>query len=496
MTKEKQSLKNEPGRKVLRFFRVHQALKDIKKLLVGVSGGPDSVCLFHLLYGLRNKLQIDIHIAHMDHQLRGAESSADAAFVERLARQFNIPATIEARSVQEYRTREKLSLEEAARGVRYNFFAETARKVKAHAIALGHTRDDDVETILIHLLRGTGTRGLRGLLPVTEWESGDNRITVLRPLLNISHRETEQYCRDNQIESRTDTTNTSLLLFRNRIRLELLPLLRSYNPEFDAALLRTATIAKDEYQFLDEIAQSKWKGIVKQVDQTMIFDRKRLLLESPAIQRQLLRTSLEKIYGNLQDIETKHIEEMMEIILKPAGRRVHLRDRIIFSGEYDRFILGKHPWELCPLPLLSSETELDIPGETVLPGWTVAAEVLPVDTSKKQVGESSEKMPGDRMYDEFREFFDYDETGDQLRVRAVRTGDQFQPLGLKEIKKVSRFLIDTKVPRDWRLRVPIVVAPTKIIWVAGWRIDDRTKITEKTKRVLKLSFVKRKTIPE
>ena len=481
--------------RVCRFFDYYRPPTRPGPLLVAVSGGPDSVCLFHLLFRLRDRLGIKIHIVHLDHRLRGNEAAADARYVSELARQFDVPATIDSRDVKAYRAQKHLSLEEAAREVRYTFFAEVAKSVKSTAVAVGHTSDDNVETILMHLIRGTGTRGLRGLLPVTRWNPPGNNLVIIRPLLDISRAETQQYCQDNQLETRTDTTNTSLYLFRNRIRLELRPILESYNPQINEALLRMAAIAGDDIAYLDKKGQQQWKKVVTKRSDGLVLNKERLLALPTALKRQLLRMAMEEQLGNLKDIETRHIEEMLETLEKPAGKRIDLPGGLIFSVEYDDYILGRNLAGLCPFPEFERQAILNIPGETVFSGWRITAQVL---SGKELI--SSEihrfmKNPDDVKGEDISRFrtglsasFDYDRLGNKLTVRAVQPGDRFQPLGLNETKKVSRFMIDARIPQAWRSRIPIITSPEHIIWVAGWRIDERVKVKETTNKVLTLKM--------
>ena len=189
MAREKQQL---PER-VLHFIQKHRLISSQRRLLVAVSGGPDSVCLVHILAKLQEGLGIKLHIAHLDHQLRGAESAADARYVSDLAHRLSIPATIEQRDVKAFKARQHVSLEEAAREVRYTFLAQVAGSIGASRVAVGHTADDHIETILMHLIRGAGTKGLRGLEPSTLWPSTPNRLTIIRPLLEVGRQETADY---------------------------------------------------------------------------------------------------------------------------------------------------------------------------------------------------------------------------------------------------------------------------------------------------------------
>ena len=283
--------------RVLRFIREQHLVSSGQKLVVAVSGGPDSVCLLHILANLQKELDIKLHVAHLNHQLRGADSEADARYVAELAQRLDIPATIEPRDVRSYQSHHHLSLEEAAREVRYTFLAQVAGSIGAERVAVGHTIDDHVETILMHLIRGSGTRGLRGLQPLSRWQSSGASLTVIRPLLEVSREETALYCRQHRLAPRLDTSNLSLSPLRNRIRHQLLPQLQSYNPRVVDALLRTARIATDDLAFIEKEAARRWGEVARKQGSTVIFDKKSLADLPSALKRHLLRIAIEELTG-------------------------------------------------------------------------------------------------------------------------------------------------------------------------------------------------------
>ena len=464
--------------RVLRFIQGKYLVSREQQLVVAVSGGPDSVCMLHILVHLRNELGIGLHVAHLNHQLRGADADADARYVADLSQQLGIPATIEQSNVPAYQARQRISLEEAAREVRYNFLAQVAGSIGAEQVAVGHTVDDHVETILMHLIRGSGTRGLRGLQPLSRWQSPGSSLTVIRPLLQVSREETADYCQRHQLAPRLDTSNLSLSPLRNRIRHQLLPLLQSYNPQVAEALLRTARIASDDLAFLDTEAARLWGEVAEKRGETIILGKERFLQLPPALKRHLLRASIEDLLGNLKDIETRHIEEIMDALNKPAGKRISLPDGLTFSIEYDRYLLGSDPAALSPLPVLEAESPLKIPGKTRLPGWHIEAQLTDATATREKCEAAND----------FTACFDFNKTGGKLTVRRRQPGDRFQPLGMTQPKKLNEFMIDAKIPRAWRQRVPIVCSPNHILWVVGWRIDDRAKVTDSTERILCLKF--------
>jgi tRNA(Ile)-lysidine synthase len=465
-------------RKVFDFIRSEKLVSHGDKLLVAVSGGPDSVCLLHILRELRQELGVELHIAHLDHRLRGRDSTADAAYVAGLARRLGIPATIESRDVKAYRRESRLSLEEAAREVRYSFLSQVAGAIGASRVAVGHTADDHIETVLMHLLRGSGTRGLRGLLPVSRWTSPAGNLNVIRPLLALRREETIDYCRQNRLRPRTDISNESMDLFRNRVRRHLLPSLCKYNPQVAEALSRTARIAADDFAFINgEVGRCREKIIHKQRD-AVIIDKRGLKALPAALKRYLLLGAVESVLGNLKDIGAGHVEDMLGALNKPAGKTIGLPFGLSFITEYDRYILTRTPVSLCPWPPLETEIALHVPGRTRLSGWNITAEVLT----------ASALTAGD---DDFSAYFDFSRTGTQLVVRPRRPGDRFQPSGMGRPKRLNRFMMDARIPRLWRRFVPIVASPDRVIWVVGYRIDERVKVTDATTRILRLQFRRR-----
>jgi len=495
--------------KVIDFIQRYSLVSPEEVLVVGVSGGADSVCLLHVLAKWQRELGIKLHVAHLNHQLRGAESEADAKYVSDLAGSLGISITIDRQDVAAYRIGRNFSVEEAARELRYAFLARVAREVGANRIAVGHTRDDQVETILMHILRGTGITGLCGLAPCSPMvydsqgislpasplslRAKRSNLLVIRPLLDITREETTSYCQEHQLEPRIDSSNRSLSFFRNRLRLQLLPLLRQYNLGLDQALLRLADIAKEDNAFIEQHASELWNEVARQENSTIYLDRKRIASLPIALQRQLLRAAVTKVAGDTRDIEASHIEAARSLLNKPVGKRISLPHGFICQGGYDELVVASTARQSqlppCPFPPLPGEFPLKVLGKTAFPGWKVIASIVEerVDSPPLQgVLSTNEGAFQSHLVADF----DLRKTGTELFVRQRQPGDRFQPLGMNIPKKLNEFMVDAKIPRSWRGRIPIVCSPQQIIWVAGWRIDDRVKTTEASKEILRLEFVK------
>lgn len=320
--------------RVFGFIRQNGLVLEGETLVVGVSGGPDSVCLLHILVKLKGRLGIGLHVAHLNHLLRGIESEADAEYVSTLARHLGVDATLEQREVKIYRAEHRLSLEEAAREVRYQFFTEVARSVGADRIALGHTAGDQAETILMRLVRGAGIYGLQGMQPLTRWESLVNtRLIVIRPLLEVGREEVEAYCQQHALAPRRDSSNLSSSYLRNRIRHELIPLLQSYNPRVSEALLRTAGSLAVDFSFFEQHVSQIWDKLVSEEGEALILNTKEITSLHPALQRYLLREVTRRLLGSLKDIEWKHIEKMRLALSLPVGKKVTLPRGLTFYIE-------------------------------------------------------------------------------------------------------------------------------------------------------------------
>ncbi len=329
------------------------------------------------------------------------------------------------------------------------------------------------------------------------------------------------YCREHRLDPRIDSSNLSLSFFRNRLRLQLLPLLRQYNPGVDQALLRLADIAREDSAFIEQQASELWDEVARQEDNAIRLDRKQTARLPVALQRQILRTAVARLIGYTRDIEASHIEAARDLLNKPVGKRLSLPHGLTCHGEYDELVIASparndrgHEAGTSPATTLSLQDELPlkVPGETALPGWKVRASIIrerPHEgagiATSRQVGTRNDKKgpwagtdPATTSRDGLLPHdtgavsadFDLQKTGSELFVRRRRPGDRFQPLGMNTPKKVQDFMVDARIPRSWRGRIPIVCSPRQVIWIAGWRIDDRVKVTEASKEILRLEFIK------
>lgn len=462
-------------RQVLGYIRRHKLVEPGQQVLAAVSGGPDSLALLAILHALQKPLGIRLHVAHFDHMLRGRRAAReDAGLVKSLAEDLGVPASFGRGDVRAYARAHKLSIEEAARELRYRFLEGVASDAGASAVAVGHTADDQAETVLMHVVRGSGLRGLVGMQPRSPWPwpTARESLVVLRPLLTLSRAQTEAYCQARGLQPCQDSTNLLLGPLRNRIRLELLPLLRRYNPRVDNALHRLAAAAAEDHAFLQEAVERMWSELAEEGGDSITLPRRQLAAVHARLRKAVLERAYHRLMGTALDLTSAHLSAMDAALTASGEKSVSLPCRLIYVATGDAFTLSRLPSAGAPT---LTETPLNIPGQTIVAHWVVTAEVTTRDAFR-------------RPYNSYEAWLDLDAVEWKLTVRSRRSGDRFVPLGMNQEKKLQDFLVDAKVPRSQRDFVPLVCAPWGIAWVVGYRLDERAKVTDATQAVVHLRF--------
>jgi len=456
--------------------------------VIGVSGGPDSLCLLHLA---RQIPYLDIIVAHYDHQLR-PEANLEAEFVRCLAEQMNLPFVTESADVRGYAEQHKLSLEESARMLRYRFLFTQARAHHASAVAVGHTADDQVETILMHFLRGAGLAGLKGMAGRTFLTEFDREIPLVRPILHLWRHETEAYCRELNLQPIHDPSNTDETYFRNRLRHSLIPELERYNPRFKSTLLRTAEALAGDYEALTGAVDSVWPKVVLKANANYVAFRSSVMEEIPSgLRRNIIRMAMESLRPNLRNLDFNTLERASNFVdarthsLTPdlVPRQVDLTDGLHLYREGDAIYLAGLETDLpsAHWPLIEGIYELQINGQVKLnENFILSAVEVDIETARPFAHENKDTSVA---------WLDADLTGDRFTVRARRAGDVFSPLGMnRQTVKLREFFINVKIPRRARAGWPLVCAGEQIVWVPGFRLAHPFRITEKTKRALRLTL--------
>jgi tRNA(Ile)-lysidine synthase len=457
--------------RVLSSIRKYRMLSGGEKILIGLSGGPDSVCRVHVLSRLRDSLKLDLHGIYIDHGLRPGETGQEISFCRDFCDGLSVPFITKSIEVKTYAAEQKLNKQEAARLLRYRVFEETVYEVNAHKIALGHTSDDQAETLLMRLFRGAGSAGLAGIPPV--------RKNIIRPLLDIRRKEIEQYLGDEKVGSVIDSSNLKTDYLRNRIRLSLMPLLREFNPEITDTLAKTAAIFRDEERYFEIIVtKTLMKLISRKTDSRIELFLSPFGNMDKVVMRRVLRRAIDETKG-LRSISFIHIEDMIELIQTgDPGDRLFLPKGIRAIKDYSTFILTSE------IPATLDTYTLTVPGETILKEAGIVVKATVDDTKK------GEAIPGASGLWTAYGIFDADKLRFPLTARPRRDGDAFYPFGFGKRKKLQDFYVDMKVPRDERNRVPLIVSGEDIIWVVGYRGDERFKVAEETKSIVRLELKK------
>jgi tRNA(Ile)-lysidine synthetase, N-terminal domain/tRNA(Ile)-lysidine synthetase, C-terminal domain len=455
---------------------------------VAVSGGADSVCLLHVLRELAPRWNLHLVVLHLNHQLRGEESDADARFVRNLAESLGLP--YRERSVDAARVSAETgdNLEQAARRLRSRFFQDCRKELGLDRIATGHTLSDQAETVLFRLLRGSGPTGLAGIRPIT-------LDGLARPLLRVDRSDVERYLQDRGQPWREDRTNVDRTFVRNRIRHDLLPALtRDYNPNLASALARMAELAQeDEEYWTAELARLGPK-VLRRRGPLVLF-RCSDLPESRAVSKRLLRLAIETVRGDLRQIELAHVEQLLALARQPEGA-----GRLMIPG-VDAF--RSFDWIRLAPPGFDAgrprdyEAPLTVPGKVVIPGGSVVLEVLPAGPERTRntheipaTGKGFEQSQGFWDYNEKQETdLDWDRVAGPLTLRNWRPSDQYRPQGRSGREKVKTLFQEAKIPLWDRRHWPVIVAGDRIVWVRQFGPDDEFAATLSTRSLLRVRFL-------
>ncbi len=467
--------------KIKATIRRHDMLSSGDVVLVGVSGGPDSVALLHALRVLSSELSIGLCVGHLNHMLRGADADEDARYVRDLAARLGLPFRAESQDVARLASGRRISIEAAARSARYDFYGRAAEAIGASKIALGHHAADQAETVLMRLLRGAGTRALAGIPPVRPIRPGGP--VVIRPLIGMTRREILRYCEENGLRPRTDASNLTSVYPRNKLRLELIPLLeQGYNPRVVETLARVADLLREDDDLISREATRRTARMIREEsNERVVLDLAAMLSEHPAIQRRSIRLATESLGRPAENLEFHHVERVIELARRGApGKSIDLPCGVRARRGYHELALEVPP-SGGERPKAAFEHRLNVPGRTELPeaGMAIEAEVL--DVSDREDLSSMVRQAGkDEAY------LDMDAAGGGLVARSRRSGDRISPLGMAGSKKLKDLFIDEKIPGNLRDRMPVIASGGNVLWVVGVRVSERARITPRTRRALHL----------
>jgi tRNA(Ile)-lysidine synthase len=443
-------------------------LKQNENVVVALSGGPDSTALVITLSQIAPAMGLQLIVAHFNHGLRGHDADEDERFARRLTKKLGL--SFVCRKMDQKAVIKGRSPEEIYRRERYFFFDEVAKSNHAHKIALGHNLQDQAETVLLHLLRGSGLEGLKGIMPMRDGK-------YIRPLIGTSREEIITFLNEAGIAYRQDISNESNLYLRNKIRLELLPYLKKeFNPRIDEALAQMAEILREDNNFIKEYVNKALKSTrIKKQKNRVVLNIQYINLLPIAIQRRLFKELLENFNVEKNGITFLHINALNNLLFNPeSGKKICLPFGIEARREYENLILeraGDYSKQM------EYSYQVEIPGSIYLPerNLTVHLRVL-----KKKKIEFNVKN---------KNYFDLDRIRFPLILRNRREGDWFQPLGMSGRQKLKSLFIDHKIPQRKRHEIMVLADQRAVIWIENMHLNDQVKITPETKNVLELEII-------
>ena len=464
-------------------IKAHRMLAAGDSVLMAVSGGADSTALAKVLDTLSSEYSLRLGIAHLNHSLRSEASECDAVFVAEFARQLNIPFYVQKISVLAFQQRAQLSLEEAARKIRYQFLSETAVKYAFTKIATGHHSNDNAELVLMNLMRGSGPLGLSGMTP-----GRDHKI--VRPLIGLKRSEILAYAAEKKIPFVTDDSNTDLTIRRNRIRHHLIPELeKSYNPRIIDTLNRLGTILRAEEQWIEDALNNAFKQCISFREPGLIrINIGRLTSLATAAKRRIIRRAILFIKKDLRRITLAHVDAVLALIESesgvgsldlPAGIRI-VRNAAELTIAKEEKNCKIHPNSFAGPGVVKYRYTIPGPGASFIKeaGATITLSEIGIDD-----------LPDFKHVGRNLAFFDLERLYFPFIVRNIRPGDRFSPLGLTGTQKVKKYFNNNKIPILERQTCPLLLSGGNIVWIAGHRIDNRVKIVPNTKRILKAELL-------
>ncbi len=447
----------ETVRQVWQTVEEFHMLEKGDRVLLGVSGGPDSVALLHLLASRQEQYGVGLFVVHINHQLR-PEAAEEARYVQQLAAKWGLPFRLFTVDVSALAAEQGLSLEQAGHEVRFACFREAAADWQITKLALGHHRDDRAESVLLHLIQGCGLEGLASMPPKDGW--------LIRPLAQVSKQELVQYCQQQNLLYFVDSTNLEPGCLRNQIRLELLPQIRQYNPRISDALLRLQESCSADADYLNQCTEELWQRYGSQADDCVLFPAAVWRQQHKALQWRLLRYLYRMLTGAETNLTFQHTKQMAALALQQQGsQQVSLPDGVIFFRRYDQLGMERQRQQIEPYCYV---WELQQP--FLLEQWPC------------RLTATFSQQPFNKTGDLWQVTVDADCLTDTLQVRSRLPGDNVQPLGMQGHKTLKKFLIEKKVPAAKRHILPVIVKEQAIIWIPGYFLADCVKITETTKR--------------
>ncbi|OPJ64989.1 tRNA lysidine(34) synthetase TilS [Clostridium chromiireducens] len=458
--------------KVLSYIRDNNLIKPGDKVLIALSGGPDSVCLLNILFQLKEELEIEIAAAHLNHLLRGDDSYKDEEYVTNICREMGIRYFIKRVDINEYSKEYKVSSEMAGRSVRYDFFDEILKKEGFNKIATAHNANDQAETILFRIMRGTGLEGIVGIKAFRDEK-------IIRPILCLGREEIEKYIESKNLKPRIDKTNFERIYNRNKIRLDILPYMKAnFNEDIVQTLNRMSVLLKKDNEFLEKLSLDLYNKYCVEYDDYFIIKRE-IFREEEAVLNRTLRHAITKYSKSNYDFEMKHIYMIIDLAKKESGKVSELPNQIYVENIYgDIYIKRKKE----KLNTINIKEEINLNKNNAHNNTIEFRNYYIKFSVMNNHKENSINLNESNLI----KYFDFDKVNGIISVRNRKNGDKIVPLGMNGSKKLKDIFIDMKISKDERDTIPILCFDERVAWIIGVRNSEEYKVTAQSKNILKV----------
>jgi tRNA(Ile)-lysidine synthase len=468
--------------KVKEYIETNSMFSKGDSIVVALSGGPDSICMLHILKELEEEYCLKLYAAHVNHCLRGAESDEDEEYSRSFCKALNIPFYSTRVDIQKYSKEKGISCEMAGRELRYIFFNKIKNELKAQRIALAHNANDQAETVLMRLIRGSGIEGLRGIRAVRD-------ELYIRPILILTRDEVEAYCEEKQLNARIDRTNLENIYNRNKIRLELIPYIQNnFNSDIIQTLNRFALLVDKDNDFLEGYAEEKFRLYCRFKKDKIIINAEAFRIKE-AVSTRIIRKALQKMLNNLYNIESNHIYDIIHLAGLGTGKRLMLPSKVLAENVYgDIHIYFRRDEEL---KNTFESVEIKIKGEQgkdLKEGYSVIIPDYNIELGLKLINKVESISLGENNG---VKYFDFDKIKGDIIIRNRKAGDRFHPYGMKGSKKVKDLFIDLKIPQNLREKIPFLCFGEEIAWIIGYRMSEKFKVEKKTNNILEVTIKER-----
>lgn len=458
--------------KTLKYINENSMIKEGDKVLVALSGGPDSVCLLHLLHSLKDELKIDLYAAHVNHLIRGDEAFGDENYARELCECLDVKFFVRQVRVEDIAKEKGISTEMAGRDERYGFFNEIREAENINKIAIAHNANDQAETLIMRIMRGTGLEGLVGIRPIRDG-------LYIRPILSLTREEIENYCEVNSLNPRIDQTNLEEVYSRNKVRLKAIPFIReNFNPDIINTLNRLSQTAMSDSEFIEQIVNERYKIFCTIKDGKAILAKEKFD-EKEAVLTRMIRKALMEVSGAFNNFELKHIYDVIALQKGSTGKRISLTNDIIAINEYGNIIIVS---EKSIESLVSDELiKIDVAS-------LIKEKVKKISFNSYEFNFEVVENNGKINFKNTNEkYFSFDGI-ETITVRTRKNGDKIVPFGFKGTKKLKEIFISSKIPKDERDLIPIIDFDGEIAWIVGLRNSELFKINRHSKILIKISF--------